>query len=137
MKQLEQKLEDFFSAFDSDEAIDLSAQKCEIMELLSCLMSEYDHLTGKIKESQRLQEENEDLRRIITNDCRAKLILLGDGDADERVRCIAALPLEELKEKRLAILRRFDSKFILADSVGSTELSGSDSAVIDLQAFQS
>ncbi|KPK91117.1 hypothetical protein AMJ80_07645 [bacterium SM23_31] len=137
MEQLTQKLEELFDAFDTDEAIDLSAYKAELTALLSGCASEYDRMTLKVARLKMVEEENIELRRIIANDCRAKLILLNDADAGAKAEEMVVLPLEKLDAERAAVLRRFDSKFSLAESGGAIDPSPQDRALINLQAFQS
>lgn len=135
MEQLTKKLEEFFGAFDTDEALDISAYKVEITALLSDFASEYDRLSKKASGLQKVEEENTELRRIIVNDCRAKLILLNDADATGEE--MEALPLDKLQAEHAAILKRFDSKFSLTEFGGMVEPSPQDRSLIDLQAFQS
>lgn len=137
MEQLTKKLEEFFDAFDTDEAIDISAYKAELTALLSDCASEYDQMTKKVSGLQKVEEGNTELRRIIANDCRAKWILLNDADADAKAEELEALPLEKLHAERAAVLKRFDSKFSLTESGGTVESSPQDRALINLQAFQS
>lgn len=137
MEQLTKKLEEFFDAFDTDEAIDISSYKMELMTLLTDFASEYDQMTKKVAVLQKVEEENTELRRIIANDCRAKLILLNDADADVKAEELEALPLEKLQAEHAAILKRFDSKFSLVESNSIVESFPQDRSLIDLQAFQS
>ena len=137
MKQLAQKLEEFFSSFDSAEAIDLTAYRSEILDLLSKVLSEHERMTTIITESQDSDEENAELRRIIANDCRAKLILLGDTTAEAIAEELVVLPLVALQKERSAILKRFDTQFSLSREDCPAEPAPNDLALIDLQAFQS
>jgi len=142
MKELKQKLEALFSAFDADEAFDLETHKAAIMGALAPFEERFNRFEKAIEESSDATEENVLLRRIITNDCKAKLVLLGEEDADRQAEELEVLDVEQLTERREEIIRRFDSRFSIDTGRGSTgqsdtELSARQSRdTKDIQAYQ-
>ena len=115
VEKLQQKLAELFAAFDADEPLNLSEYRAEIEELVSEVGTEYAQYEACSAERNRLADENAGLRGIIADECRAKLILLNDPDADARANELAGLPLEKLISLREEITGRFDRVFTVRE----------------------
>lgn len=137
MKQLTQMLEKMFSAFDSDEAIDLKAHRKIILDHAASLALEFEQMEQKIAESREAYNDNDELREIIVNDCRAKLILLGENNAEDKARHLSGCAVSDLRAERDAILKQYDSRFAIVESSSHPHSHESELAEENIQAYQS
>jgi len=137
MKQLQEKLEEFFLAFEGKEIIDLSEYRRSLLESVHHFSAEYDTLSEKVADYTALQEENTALRQLIAAECRAKLIVLGDAEAEEQAEELLKLSLPELKKRRESIVRRFDEQFSQRHTVGAARSVSTQPGMPEIQAFRS
>jgi len=137
MKQVIEKLEELFSAFDTDAVIDLPAYRRSIEDEVHSFSAEYDALKARTADYAVLQEENESLRRLIAAECRAKLVLLGDATADEQVDELMKVSVSELKKRRDSILRRYDERFTMRNQPFGAQKSFVLPGTAEIKAFQS
>jgi len=137
MKQLTQKLDDLFSEFDSGDSINLSAYKREIMDLVASLTAENKKMAAESAEYQNWKSEATELRSIILEDCKAKIILTDENDIECRLASIATSPVDELQSLRQSVLKRFDSKFRLIENTEANQQPENNSLLKNLHAYQS
>ena len=137
MKQLTQKLDDLFSEFDSGEPINLPAFKRDIMNLAAAASVEYDKMTEESAAYRNLKKEATELRSIILEDCRAKLILINENDVEGRLEGFESRPIDELRRIRELVLKRFDSKFRLVEKMSEIGQPEQNTLLRNLHAYQS
>lgn len=137
MKQLTQKLDDLFSEFDSGEPINLPAFKRDIMNLAAAASVEYDKMTEESAAYLNLKKEATELRSIILEDCRAKLILINENDVEGRLEGFESRPIDELRRIRELVLKRFDSKFRLVEKMSEIGQPEQNTLLRNLHAYQS
>jgi len=111
MESLQQELEAFFTAFYRDEAFDAEAWRRTLQESLERLKPRLDHIDQADETAQAALQENAILRRVLADDCAAKLLLLGYEDADKHAAELAALDAAALAARREEIVREFDGHF--------------------------
>lgn len=132
MEELKQKIESLFAVFDADEAFDLTAHKTEINEAISSLESRLEPLFKKQEDSDEMIREIMMLRKVMSDDCRAKLILMDEGDADRQAGELEALDCEGLLTRRKEILEKFDARFRVLNETG---LSNSHRAAVPVTKY--
>lgn len=137
MKQLTQKLDDLFSEFESGEPINLPAFKRDIMNLAASTSAEYDKMTAESAAYRNLKKEAIELRSIILEECRAKLILINETDVEGGLEGFESRPVDELRSLRNLIIKRFDSKFRLIEKNGETGQPEQNTLLRNLHAYQS
>ena len=137
MKQLTQKLDDLFSEFDSGEPINLPVFKRDIMNLAAAASAEYDKMKEESAAYLNLKKEATELRSIILEDCRAKLILINEKDVEGRLEGFESRPIDELRSLQKLVLKRFDSKFRLVEKMNEIGQPEQNTLLRNLHAYQS
>ena len=124
MEKLIDTLDAFFSAFESTEAFDFTAFKEAVQQALEPVKEQMSQYAGLRTACDNAVEENALLRHSIIQDCRAKLLLLGDKNADHEAEMLEFFTAEELLNRRDLILQRYDSRFRVEPQNGNIMSSG-------------
>jgi len=113
MEELHREIASLFDALGSGEAFDLDAHREAVMleaETVGRRLSELGEMIGQYDV---LARETALLRKALAEECRSRLMLLGDEDADRTAEGLKKLDAGALLERREEILGRFDRAFSL------------------------
>ncbi len=113
MNILREKIETFFAALRSDEALQVEEHENGILRA----MESAETLVGDYREqadlNRPLTDENALFRKCFADECRNTMLLIGDADAGRRAEELEFLPAEQIVEARDEILQRYDEQFVV------------------------
>ncbi|MFC1730533.1 hypothetical protein ACFL6I_09365 [candidate division KSB1 bacterium] len=113
MDILFERLEAFFDTFESEEAFDLEAQKQSLFEAYGMVEEKLRKRDSLDEALNNAIEENACFRRVLADDCKSRLVLMGERDADLHAEEISTLEPDDLAQRRDEILKRFDDRFMV------------------------